>query len=202
MFIQNIISEIRKLLFDVNEPYLWSTDELLSYIRDTINDIYATTLFTSGLIREITTSANTPSYFIGGNVVRAWEVEENVFFNRVPFDVYRSLPPAVSKPDTFSVLDNTLYLYPTPDNTYTIRLFYQHIPSSLSLSDDLLFPDIELVKLGVAWRAYLKQDSEIFDEKAYTKFRQEYTASMARFKNAYVRDWHYPEISKIHKGLL
>lgn len=201
MQISYLIAELRQYLSDVEEPYLWEDSELLSYIKDTLKDIYQTAYF-SYFESSLDTIANTSNYPIGGFPVKVWM--DDSFLPFMPYEIITQLitTNVTGKPDSFSYYNGRIYLFPIPDAAYKIRMLIKPIADLLTIDSYLLFPDIELVKLGALCRAYLKQDSETFDEKGYTKLKQEYMEKLGKFKNLYIRDSNISERSFIPRGLL
>lgn len=201
MLLSALITELRNALSDVEVPYLWSDSEFLSYIRDTLSDIYSTTQYSGDIYSEFNTIVGQATYPIQGLVKNMWEAQTNIFFDRITDEHINSLPVVTGLPTKFVSYDDSVKLYPTPNKVYSINFIYQSIPNVLTTSDNLVFSDFNLLKLGVMSKAYLKQDSEVFDDRAYTKLKQEYISALHVFKNNYVRDWHHPSVSLLHRGL-
>lgn len=60
-------------------------------------------------------------------------------------------------PTMWTITDDSIILYPTPDDTYTIKVFYKKTPSLLSVSTDVAeIPDryAEIIVLGVYQKAH------------------------------------------------
>lgn len=73
---------------------------------------------------------------------------------------------------------------------------------NVSLDEDIHLNLPQLLKYGTAYRAYMKQDSDIFDDKATAKLRQEYLERLSAYKQTVVRDSNDLITSSIFQGLL
>lgn len=201
MTVTELINDLRQYLSDVNEPYLWDDSELLTYIKDTLQDIYQT-VYWYHTTETISTVPGTYIYTLSGIPIK-------VFSNTMQLDFfyYDVVTTLIAKniqgqPSMFSARDRDIYLYPIPDQIYTLIAVIRPTSSSLTYESEVSFPDIELVKLGALSRAYLKQDSETFDENSFKKLKTEYIDKLMKFKGQYIRNTNELFPSKIIEGLL
>lgn len=71
-----------------------------------------------------------------------WDTTNDKQLKRKPWDWYvnqtdRADTSAESKPDYYSVYGNKVYLHPTPDSAYNVRIYYRKPPVRLSNDSDV-----------------------------------------------------------------
>lgn len=209
MLVSDLINEVRDLMLDTQEPLLWTDEELLVYLRDTIYEIYTFAHYHDYVYRELKTQPNVAMYDIQGEAKQVYIADESYRkihepLHKIPIELYTSFAVITGRPRFFAIdfLNYRLYLYPVPDGEYPLIVFYQVAPPVLQMNDVIVFPDKELLKLGILARAYSKQDADIFDKSALEFYTAKYKERLAIFKNRHVRDRSIPTISPIHRGLL
>ncbi len=205
MKIYEFFKDMRKMLADTQEPYLWEDDELLSYL----NDVLFFSVREAGLIElkyEFNTQISVQSYNLPDGVEYVMSVYcNNRKLTETSYDTIENLSE-VGVPEYFAVNpENKVLLYPIPDKEYNVVVYYVgNIISPLKLEDNLPIPDwfILFLKHGIAWRAYMKEDTEIFDLKLAQYHRQEFMAGVNLLKARHTRDTDISYPSYIHRGLL
>lgn len=201
MTVSAIINDLRLYLSDVDEPYLWDDAELLTYIKDTLQDIYQT-VYWYHITETVSTVPGVYTYNVSGIPLRVF-----VDANQLDVYYYDMVTNLIAtnqqgQPTLFAFLDRVIYLYPIPDKVYNLTIVVRPTASSIDSESVVAFPDIELVKLGALARAYLKQDSETFDENSFKKLRAEYIDRLLKFKNQYIRNTNEFHPTFIERGLL
>lgn len=186
-----ITNTIRPSLQDTLEPYLWSNSELLTYFNETIQDIksqipqlfYDYTFF-------IETKPETQTYFI---LKPTSNVIVNVYYGTTQLTQLSDElnNPILSNdygiPIYYRYKDNLLTLFPIPDKNYILKITIK--PTFIyTLQDELPDIDLELLRLGIMYRAYTKQDTETFDLKAIQLLQAQYTSKLNMLKTSIVRD--------------
>lgn len=201
MLASEILSEVRQKLTDVLEPNLWSDAELLAYLRDALDYIYTITGYGRSII-QLTTTPFISSYPVTFDIVRAY-IDETCL-NRTDSSLLVSIiniSPKQGCPTMYAVFNNTLYLYPIPDDAYTIDMVVR--PSvSIDFDTDISFPDIKLLVYGTILNAFDKNDIEIVNPALYSVILQKYNSYMLSFKSTFIRDNDEYTFTKILGGLL
>lgn len=202
MLVSEILQEVRNKLSDVLEPNLWDNTELLSYFKQAVSHIY---LF-SGYGRttlQINTTASEPSYNIGLDILYAY-IKDTALEN-ITYETMNALLTNMASsgtPTKFASYNGILYLYPTPDDVYTVDLVGIPSANSLDFDTDFSFPDTKLLVYGTMLNAMEKNDIEVINPTLYNIIAQKYNTYMAQFKSNFVRDSNVYATTKILGGLL
>ncbi len=204
MVVSDFLYEVRRVLVDTQEPYLWDDEELLSYL----NEILFFTIREAGLM-ELKYQFQTQSDIQSYPLPNGFEVIISVYCNNKKlseylYDYIENLD-FKGEPRYFGISTSSIVLYPIPDNIYDISIYYVgNIISPLVLDSELPIPEWFnlFLKHGIMWRAYLKEDTEIFDMKLAQYHRQEFMNGINLLKSRYTRDSDVPQPSYIHRGLL
>lgn len=201
MLVIDFISDLRSRMGDTHQPYLWTDDEFLLYLNQTIQEIACE----FGIYRydnqEVKTVANTYQYSVIGEPVRA--VLGGISLMPVSRDIInRDIAVGLTGiPTEFNGVEGTLMVYPIPDDEYSMWVTLRSIPV-YTMSSNIDFPNTELLTLGCMYRAYLKQDSDVYSGSNLNVLYQMYQAKFNRLKSMYVRDRNMYVPSCIHPGLL
>lgn len=200
MIVSELLYDIRQMLTDTNEPYLWEDNELLRYIADTIQEVFNFTNLNKVSSFPLTTTANISVYPLSAEILRVYD--DATYLDFMPYDMFTSLSPELGKPTTYSYDTTNLYLYPKPDTAYIFYIDLHPLYNEVTSDTIITFPYPEAIKYGTIYRAYLKQDSQTYDPQSYLKFKQEYFEKLKDIKNRVVRDYNISKIVLIHQGLL
>lgn len=202
-----IIDKLRQQLADTEEPYLWDNTELLFYLDLTLKEIYTKC---KDVIPDTTYSFQTEEgvaeYPINGEIFSIRDVIcDRVNLTLLPISYYFTLNTSFTgKPTHYSIMESSLFLYPTPDNTYEVIVFQTFYPfGSIAVSTDipLAFNWYDLIASGMLWRAYLKDDSEAFSQKA-GYYEAKYKEQLLTFRSQMLRENQNYIVTPVHPGLL
>lgn len=207
-----LLDVVRTEIDDLQEPFLWSDAELIEHADDAQNEACrrARLLVDSedATVCRVTLEAGTSVYALDPRVIR---VERAIVAGEpLPLrmclrrHVDRMLPgwedmddglPEVLIPDWQS---RSIRLVPAPEAAGTLRLTVVRLPLAVlnDLEDE---PEIPAhfhrsLRHWIVHRAYLKRDSETFDEQASMKALAWFTEEFGRAQPAYDEAWvqsHY-----------
>lgn len=207
MKIGELIEKVRLQLADTVSPYLWTNDELFDYLKITINEVYVTCkdVFPKTDI-VIQTTAGVYRYPLGSSLYSIGSVIcDRISLRFIPVSHFFTLDLSMKgKPVYYSLMENEVYVYPVPDKEYELRLISFFRPSEdIDLEDDIPTEDdwVGLFMYGVMWRAYLKDDTESFSQKALY-YESKYKEELLRLRAQLTRDSQVIEITPVHRGLL
>jgi len=207
-----LLEVVRTEIDDRQEPLLWSDAELMEYADDAQNEACrrARLLVDSEneTVCRITLEAGTATYALDPRVIR---VERAIVAGEVlPLRMClrrhadRMLPgwedlddglPEILIPDWQS---RSIRLVPAPEAAGTLRLTVVRLPLAAlnDLEDEPEIPEHfhRNLRHWIIHRAYLKRDSETFDEKAGLKALAWFVEEFGRAQPAYDEAWvqtHY-----------
>lgn len=177
----NIVAKVQRRIRDTG----YSASEIKDYLNDTINDVYneyrlpfmqATQSYTttSG-VPDITNGSGLPSNFVQAiNLI----ITSTGFDKVVPYadfvalqrrygDLTDSTINPLNAPLYWYKIAETIYLFPSPDNSYSLDLQYYKKPTLIDGDDDV--PEIpsefeELLVRGAAYRVLQVKDN--YDQAA------------------------------------
>lgn len=205
MKVYNILVRIRNKLADTIQPFLWSDNELLDYINDTLNFIFSE-IETLEFEYTIKTVANTKSYTLPSDFDRELSIYcDDIKLAKIPLGELNSLPEGTGKPVYYAIFDNKIHFNPIPDKEYDVYLYYiRRASPSITADDELNLPlyMISALEYGILWKAYMKEDSETFDFKLAQYYYNLFISAVSFFRARYVRKKDIPRPSIIHRGLL
>lgn len=203
MTVSELITEVRTLLTDTEEPYLWDDSELLSYVRDTINFAINYTGYGKAYSITLSTTQNVRTYPLSSIVYNVTLDNSPLIY--VPYSTFDSqygTSTDTGSPSVYSISNGTLYLYPTPDTIYNMTLTLFPEFTTITYDTIIPFPNVEAIKYGAVSRAYTKQDSETFNGEAIARFDSQFMALLNMTKIIFVRDYNHSAMPLIHGGLL
>lgn len=212
MKLDALLDVVRTEIDDLQEPFLWSDRELIEYADDAQNEACrrARLLLDSedATVCRIVLEAGTAVYALDPRVIRVERaiVAGDVMPLRMCLrrHVDRMLPgwedmtagpPEVLIPDWQS---RSIRLVPAPEQAGTLRLTVVRLPlvALNDLDDEPEIPEHfhRNLRHWIIHRAYLKRDSETFDEQASMKALAWFTEEFGRAQPAYDEAWvqsHY-----------
>jgi hypothetical protein len=134
----------------------------------------------------ISTAAADPSYLMPENFARLIDLFYTAGHELLrPMDLrdFDQLPESVGRPYAYTVRDNEVILYPTPDGSYGFTLRYWKLPADMVNDTDtpeVPVQDQELLIAYPMWKAYLRENDyqaatvwETIWEKGLLKLRGE-----------------------------
>jgi len=201
----DFIYNLRDKLSDTEEPYLWSDNELISYVNYVIKDIIANT----GFLQDnypFNTSKDVMSYSLPSDFFRIKSVYcDGLPLAFIPYSmVHYNAFNVSAKPKFYTYNKENIYLLPTPDDIYSVNVVYEAtLGADLTANDTIPLREewMFLLLYGVMWQAYLKDDTETFNQKAQY-YEAQYRDALKRFKNFIVRNNNFNYTIPVHRGLI
>lgn len=213
MYVGALIELARKRLADTQAPFLWSDEELVVSLNSVLLDLQHECNYYVYPVMSFTTVKGVYSYKCEGKpytvVIYPTTYPGGIILSEVPSSILLgklTQQPTYGVPTDYiySSSEALLYLYPIPDDKFTIKaklVYFHSLDSAKDISSELDFPDTDLLVLGIMKYAYTKQDSETFDGKALATVSQLYAERLMKYKNDFIKNASFFG-STIAKGLL
>jgi hypothetical protein len=193
------------LLDDIREPFLFEDDELFDLAVASVIEFNTQTfsIVKSATLDVEPSDSEAPLPVDTVSVIKA-TIGDNQLV-KVDWSSYVLYTAGVGTPRYLAVRDNRLVFHPKADNNYSINISYRSHgvvnPTQSSLvpvEDD----NIPIVTHLIAHRAYLKQDSEIFDPRQSEFFGVLAYQEISRIKSRRMLSENYMARTSFHRGLL
>jgi hypothetical protein len=214
---QELIDKARLRLFDTQEPYLWSGEELLDCLVESLHYLMSETKLMRASITESLTAGQTPIPLASGQLLAPTDVSfegevimlSDVFFDGEELmlypkeDLFNFNTPGT--PHWYFVRNRKLYLRPIQDTNGDLT--YEGVYVITNVLDrfaEILIPPMYHLYLlpGIMEKAYMKTDSETFRPQESMDMGKQFRFRVESIKKDIMRSEKVGRQTPIARGLL
>jgi hypothetical protein len=222
MVVNDYLDYIRRQLDDTVEPYRWSLDDLIFYYNSILKEFCDETLLLTDFstavdlsfkpLCSLDTVIGNAEYEVSDRILRLHSVtlDDGSILSSIDYDsyIYLSKNEVSEKPRHYSFINNTLFLYPIPDDVYTIKMYLSRLPLKY-ITESELYINIEIpdkwtnyLDPGIYKLAYDKHDSDTYDPNMVIRYNTEWNRNKEIIKERDILNTYIPVKSGIYSGLL
>lgn len=196
MLLTSIIAQLRTVLDDAQQPYLWTDTELFSYVKTAFSALN-TVLGGLTVTMSLELKEGQERYSLPENVfdvsISGWDKLPNTF---------KDTENVLAERRYYSYYNGILRVFPIPleDEEITVNAKLT-TPSTVTITTDVYLPEFmaNAIVYKACSEAYLKGDSETFNPKRVTLFRDLFKQELDSVQKTLVR-WGGGTYNRVYHG--